>query len=387
MPHEHPPHELEPLPVTDSDRGFGERTPPAGTPEHLLQVGLIVLLAVWSFQVVRPFLLTVAWGIIIAVTLAPAYERLEIALNRRRALAAAITTLLALALLVVPAVLLSDTLVTSVEHFSHRLDEDGIRIPPPPEVIGNLPVVGHWLEERWLKASQAPEEVRSALARHLKPVAAWLVTAAAGMTVALAQFVVAIVVAGFLLMRAPEVIEWSDRIVRRVAADKGTKLVALAKVTIRNVSRGVLGVALIQTLCAGVAFLLVGLPAAGLWALLCFFLAVVQVGTLPIVAPAAIYVFFTADLWIAIPFAIWCGFVGLIDNVLKPLLLHRGLPAPLWVVVVGSIGGILSSGVIGLFTGPVVLVLGYALLRAWLDEDGEHPAPEPTDREDRQTGA
>jgi len=247
MPHEHPPHELEPLPVTDSDRGFGERTPRAGTPEHLLQIGLVVLLGVWSFNVVQPFLLTVAWGIIIAVTLAPGYERLEAALNRRREIAAAITTLLALALLVVPAVLLGDTLVTSVEHFSHRLDEEGIRIPPPPEVIGNLPVVGHWLEERWLKASEAPEEVRSALARHLKPVAAWLVTAAAGMTVALAQFVLAIVVAGFLLMRAPEVIEWSDRIVRRVAADKGTKLVALAKVTIRNVSRGVLGVARILT--------------------------------------------------------------------------------------------------------------------------------------------
>ena len=224
--------------MTDSDREPGERTPRVGTPEHLMQIGLVVLIGVWSFQVVRPFLLTFAWGVIIAVTLAPAYERLEAALNRRRALAAAITIVLALALLAVPAVLLGDTLVVAVEHFSHRLEEGGIRIPPPPEVIGNLPVVGHALEERWLKASQAPEEVRSALARHLKPVAGWLASAAAGLTFALVQFVVAIVVAGLLLMRAQEVIDWSGRIVRRVAARKGSKLVHLAKVTIRNVSRG-----------------------------------------------------------------------------------------------------------------------------------------------------
>jgi len=90
-------------------------------------------------------------------------------------------------------------------------------------------------------------------------------------------------------------------------------------------------------------------------------LAVIQLGVLPVVGPIAVYAFFKMDLIVAIPFALWCGFVGLIDNILKPLLLHHGLSAPLWVIVVGSIGGLVSAGITGLFVGPVLLVLAYEL--------------------------
>jgi predicted PurR-regulated permease PerM len=130
----------------------------------------------------------------------------------------------------------------------------------------------------------------------------------------------------------------------------------------------VLGVALIQALCAGVAFMLVGIPAAALWALLCFILAVVQLGVLPVVGPLALYALFTMDLVVAVPFALWCGFVGLIDSILKPLLLHHGMRTPLWVIALGSIGGLVTSGVVGLFIGPVLRVLAYELGRVWPDE-------------------
>jgi len=145
---------------------------------------------------------------------------------------------------------------------------------------------------------------------------------------------------------------------------------------VRGVARGILGVALIQALLAGLGFLAVGMPAAGLLALLCFLLAAVQIGPFPILFAAVIYVFSSHSTVSAVLFLGWNVFVGLIDNVLKPILLGRGSKVPLVVIFVGAIGGFLDSGIIGLFVGSVVLALGYSLIVAWL-ELGRERVPEP----------
>jgi predicted PurR-regulated permease PerM len=152
--------------------------------------------------------------------------------------------------------------------------------------------------------------------------------------------------------------------------NKGAEYEALAGATIRSVTTGILGVALIQSLLAGLGFLVVRLPGAGLWALLFLIAAVLQVGSLALI-PAVIYVFATASTAKAVAFLIWCIVVALMDNVLKPLLLGRGVPVPIVVVFLGAIGGFLAIGIIGLFVGPIVLSVGYKLFLAWLDEDIE----------------
>ena len=138
------------------------------------------------------------------------------------------------------------------------------------------------------------------------------------------------------------------------------------RATIRSVARGILGVALIQSLLAGLGFLVIGVPAAGLWALLCLLLAVVQIGILPVLIPVLVYVFSTADTLPAVMFLLWSIFVGGLDNVLKPILLGRGVNVPMAVIFVGAIGGFLLSGIIGLFVGSVILVLGYQVFLVWL---------------------
>ena len=140
----------------------------------------------------------------------------------------------------------------------------------------------------------------------------------------------------------------------------------LAEATVRSVTRGILGVALIQSILAGLGFLAVGVPAAGLWALLCLLLSVVQIGIFPVTIPILIYVFSQVDPVTFVLFLIWSLFVGALDNILKPILLGRGVAVPMAVIFVGAIGGFLTSGIIGLFVGSVVLVLGYKLLLAWL---------------------
>ena len=162
----------------------------------------------------------------------------------------------------------------------------------------------------------------------------------------------------------------SRSLANRLFDDQGPEYEALAASTIRSVTNGILGVAVIQTVLAGLGFLVVRLPAAGLWALMFLIAAVLQVGSLALV-PAVIYVFATMSTAKAVAFLIWCIVVALMDNVLKPLLLGRGVPVPIVVVFLGAIGGFLAIGIMGLFVGPIVLSVGYKLFLAWLDEDIE----------------
>ena len=156
-------------------------------------------------------------------------------------------------------------------------------------------------------------------------------------------------------------------ITHRLADDKGADIADLAEATVRIVANGILGVAVIQSLLAGLGFMVVGLPAAGLWALLCLILSVAQIGTAPVLIPVIIYLFYTAETFTAVAFLIWCIPLSLLDNILKPILLGRGLKTPMAVIFVGAIGGLLSSGVIGLFIGAVILALGYDLFLLWLN--------------------
>ncbi|MGZ8371319.1 MAG: AI-2E family transporter, partial [Caulobacteraceae bacterium] len=183
-----------------------------------------------------------------------------------------------------------------------------------------------------------------------------------------------IVIAAVFLARAQFSHEVATAIATRLAGERGVEYADLAGATIRSVARGILGVALIQSLLAGLGFLAVGLPAAGFLALLCLLLAVIQIGVGPIVIPVIIYVFATADTLTAILFLIWSVVVIVSDNILKPMLMGRGVQVPLIIIFVGAIGGFLTSGIVGLFVGAVVLALGYTLFLAWLQDGSDGPA-------------
>lgn len=156
--------------------------------------------------------------------------------------------------------------------------------------------------------------------------------------------------------------------------------VELAVATVRSVTLGILGVALIQTLLASLGFLLVGVPGAGLWALLVLILAIIQLPTIIILGPIIIYVFTTSSTIVAVLFAIWSILVGISDAFLKPLLMGRGVDVPMLVVFIGAIGGFMTSGIIGLFVGAIILALGYKLFSLWLDPDAQ-PDKEPSSSE------
>ncbi|HHH40108.1 MAG TPA: AI-2E family transporter [Sedimenticola sp.] len=350
--------------------------------EAAIRIGLLAALVAWCFEIVRPFVIPIIWGIIIAVASYPMFHRLEQWLGGREVWAAVLFTLLALVVIIMPVVMLAGTAVQGAKLLSAEMSGGHLPIPPPPDSVSHWPIVGEQLKAFWSLASYNIEAALQEIEPQVKMVGKWLLSAAAGAGYGILEFVVAIVIAAFLMVHARSGRFVAHAIATRLAGSRGIGFANLAESTVRSVARGILGVALIQSLLAGLGFLVAGIPAAGVWALVCLLLGVVQIGILIVLIPMVIYLFNTADTTTAVLFLIWCIPVGLMDNILKPILLGRGVKVPMLIIFMGAIGGFLSAGIIGLFIGSVVLTLGFGLFMAWLREaplpDGvDNPFPPP----------
>ncbi|WP_296701844.1 AI-2E family transporter [Thiocapsa sp. UBA6158] len=336
--------------------------------EATVRIGILILLVAWCFSIIQPFFIPIAWGVIIAVSAHPGYLKLRGLFGGRSGLAATTLVILGIVLLMVPAVMLSATLVDTAQGLAKGLQDGTLAVPPPPDSVRDWPLVGEALSTFWSQASGNLMAAVQKIAPQLKAVGGWLLSTAAGAGFGILQFIVAIIIAGVFLANAKASGAFARTLAVRLAGERGADFASLAEATVRSVTRGILGVALIQSILAGIGFMAIGLPGAGLWALLCLLLSTVQIGIFPITIPIVIYVLATADTVPAILFVIWSLFVGSIDNVLKPILLGRGVQVPMSVIFVGAIGGFITSGIIGLFVGAVVLVLGYKLFLAWLHD-------------------
>jgi predicted PurR-regulated permease PerM len=347
--------------------------------EATIRIGLVVVLVVWCYRIVEPFIFTIIWGIVIAIGTYPAYQWLQARMGGRRGLAAAVFTLLLLALLIVPTVMLTGALLDSARELSADLADGDLTIPAPPEGVARWPFIGERLHEFWSLAAENLDAALGQIEPQLKSFGTWLLKAGAKAGLGILQFVFAIIIAGVLVARASGGYRLTSNIAGRLLGERGMALADLAHHTVQSVVNGIVGIALIQAILAGLGFLAIGLPGAGIWALVCLVLAVVQIDILLILIPIAIYVFSVAGTGVAVAYLIWSIFVGVLNNALKPLLLGRGLEIPILIILIGAIGGMLLSGIIGLFVGSVVLALGYTLFIAWLREDSERSAQDAAD--------
>jgi predicted PurR-regulated permease PerM len=338
--------------------------------EVFIHIGLVILLAATCFLILSPFVPLIAWGIIVAIAVYPSYQKLQTALGGRGVLSAVVVTLLLLAVLIVPVVLLAKTLIGSVQTLAEQLKNGTLVIPPPPTSIESWPVIGAPLKSAWSLASTNLEAAVSNFGPQIKTIVPKLLSASAGIGFTVLQFALSIVVAGAVLGNCRGATDAANSLASRLLGERGPEFEQLACSTIRSVTTGILGVAVIQSVLASLGFLVVGLPGAGLWAIVFLIAAILQVGTLVLV-PAVIYIFATASITKAVIFLVWCLIVALMDNVLKPLLLGRGVAVPIAVVFLGAIGGFVAMGIIGLFVGATVLSVGYKLFLAWLDRGSD----------------
>jgi predicted PurR-regulated permease PerM len=342
--------------------------------EASIHIGLAILLAVSCLFILLPFVPLLTWGIIIAVAAYPGFKKLQKFLGGRGVLSAVVFTLSLLAILILPVFFLADSLIEGVQSVTAHVKSGAAIIPPPPPTIRGWPIIGTPLINAWLLASKDLTELLKEFAPQIKAALPGVLSATAGLGATVVQLLLSVVVAGVLLANAQRAYQLTRALANRLFGEKGPEFQELVGSTIRSVTFGIIGVAVIQSVFAAVGFLVIGLPAVGLWAVIFLIAAVLQFGALVFV-PAVIFVFATATTTKAVIFLIWCIIVGLMDNILKPILLGRGAAVPIAVVFLGAIGGFVAMGIIGLFVGAVVLSVGYKLFLVWIEGAGPSLAP------------
>lgn len=341
----------------------------------LVRLAIVVGLLIWSFEILKPFLMMVIWGTILAIASTPLCGKLTVWLGGRRNLAAVFTCLALSMLVLVPSYFLTESLLGGITLVRENWEEGMFKVPPPTEQVKELPLIGGVVFQYWLLASTHLEELLVPLAPYLKPVGRWVLETSKGVGLAVLQFVFSVIICGVMLANLDRYKSAMASVARRLHASRGDDLLQEAIVTVRSVTRGILGVAFIQAVLVGIGLGVAGIPGAGLWTLLALILGIIQIGVSPILLLAVFYLFSTATTTKAVLFLLWALIVGPLDNILKPILLGQGSSVPMLVIFLGSLGGFIKSGLIGLFVGAVVLSLAYKLFVAWVSgnkaaEDG-----------------
>lgn len=339
--------------------------------EAAIRIGVLALIIVWSLQIVAPFVQIVLWAIILAVAVYPLYTGLARRLGGRNKLSVVLVTVIALAILLVPSWRFFGATVEEAREVAERAEAGTLQVPPPPHGVRDWPVIGERTYEFWNGASHNLEATLGKLKPELTAGGRWALSALAGLAGTVLQFFVSILIAGVLLSTGEQGRSFSVKFATRLAGPPGEDFVRLTVATIRSVFQGVLGIALIQAALSAIGLLLIGVPGAMVWALLVMILAVMQLPPILVLGPVMVWAFATQSTTAALIFLVYGLFVSVSDSFLKPLLLGRGVDVPMLVILLGAIGGMIMSGIIGLFVGAVVLAVAYQLMMAWLEQDAD----------------
>ena len=362
--------------------------PAFGTPvrtaiEIAIYLLLIFAIIAWSYRILAPFIPFLLWGGVVAIAIYPAFLKLREAVGGRNKLAVLIFVVLSLSIIIVPAWFLGGSLIESAQGFGKSVESGEFVLPPPGDQVKDWPLVGEKVYATWSAAAANFEGWLEANHEQVEQVVSGVFKRVAGIGLALVQFIAAALIAAAMLANDEATKAALRRLMARLAGKRADEFIDLTAATIRSVAMGVLGVAFIQAVAGGLGMAFVGVPAAGLWALFILILAIAQLPPLLVLLPAILWVFSSDDIGTttAIVFTVWSLLVSFSDTFLKPLLLGRGVEAPMLIILLGAIGGMVTAGIIGLFLGAVILALGYKLFQAWVEsgkeEEGEEEEEEP----------
>ena len=335
-----------------------------------------LLLVIGCYLVVRPFLTAFIWGAIIAVSTRGIYEKVVKLVRGKRGLAAALTSLALVAILLVPITIVALKVVTAVPPLGDRLDEmlqTGLH--EPPSWLAGIPIVGKNADAQWRIYAADPERLRAALRPYWKPVKDFVLTAVGGLSLGILEFALALFFAGLLYAKGEALGAVVDRVAFRLGGESGRRQVAIVRSTVRGVFKGVLGTCAVQAILAAIGFWISGVPKPLALGMGTFFLSVIPGGPTILWLPAALWLNAQGSTGWAIFLALWgLIIVGGSDNIVRPLLIGRGVESPMSIIFLGVVGGILAFGFLGLFIGPTVLSIAYNLFQEWMAEAQERTA-------------
>ncbi len=345
----------------------------------LVRLGIIGLFAYWTVVLIAPFALIVIWSAILTVALFPMFEALSRLIGNRPVIAAVIVVVGCLVLIIAPLALVAVNFADAAQALIEKLMTENIALPAAPAAIKEWPVIGERIDDAWNKIAGDLASTIIKFQAPIREVTGVVVTKLASIGGGVLSFVVSTILSGLFLTRATHLAAAIQVLASRIAGEKGVGFARLAGATVRNVSRGVIGVAFLQTLLCGLCFAFFDILARGALTFAVFMLCVMQLGPALVLLPMIIWAWFSWPSATALLFTCLAIPISVVDNVLKPVLMARGLSTPMPVILIGVIGGTLSHGLLGLFLGPVVLSVFYELLRAWAwpgttASGNDHPA-------------
>jgi len=347
--------------------------------EVAIRLGLIFLILAWCLKILTPFLSIVVWGAIIAVALNKPFLKLVEKLGGKRKLAVLLFAIIGIAIILVPVISLSSSMVEGATKLGTEIKAGTIAIPAPPGYVQEWPLIGEKTYAFWLQASQDLGAVLEQYPHQLVSAGNKLLHFAAGVGIGVLQFLISFIIAAVFLMNADGARSSLQRLANRLSGQQGEELLDMSISTIRSVAVGVIGIAFIQALLGGLGMMFAGVPAAGLLAIVVLVLAIAQLPPILVLGPVAFYVFSAESTTVSVMFLVWSILVSSSDMVLKPLFLGRGVDVPMLVILLGAIGGMITSGIVGLFIGAIILALGYKLFGAWVQWEG--PEDEQNEQE------
>ncbi len=350
----------------------------SGLLDVLIRAGLIFALAALCFQVFAPFLTLMVWALILAVALYPLHQYLAAKIGGKQGLAATIVVALGITLILVPTAVLMSSLGDSVHQLINDVQENTLEIPAPPDAVATWPVIGEKLHATWSAASTDLPALIQSLQPKIGDLAKSALGFVAGIGAGLLQFLAAFIIAGIIMAFGQAGSRASLAIFERFAgAARGAEFTKLSTATIRAVAQGVIGVAFIQAILVGLFLLLAGIPFAGVLAMIVLVLGIAQVPALIVTLPAIGYIWWRGDYgtFEAIIYTVLLFVSGMADNVLKPLMLGRGVDAPMPIILLGALGGMAAAGILGMFVGATLLALGYQIFMGWVAARGAAEAP------------
>lgn len=334
----------------------------------MIRLAFLVLIIGWCLMLILPFTSIMLWSIIFALAFKPMHDKLSKALKGSPKLASLIIVAVCVSVIVLLGWLFFDSIISSVRNLKTGIDNGTLAIPPPTDDVKSWPVIGGTVYAIWNSASVSLEQSLLNYKEQVIEIGGKIVKGLLGIGSGSLQMIASLIIAGFLLAISG-VGESIRSFFRKLTSDRGDEFADITLKTVGNVVKGILGVSLIQAVILGIGFILAGVPYAGIWTLVVFLVAVLQIPPTVVVIPVIIYLFASLETLPAILWTIYLIAGGISDNILKPIMLGAGAPVPMLVIFLGVIGGFMLSGFIGLFTGAIVLSIGYKMLVAWIEDD------------------
>ena len=336
--------------------------------DSLLKITLTGGIIFWCYKIFSPFIALISWSIIFAVTVYPVFKFFTSKTSKAKLSAVLVVILLLLSFLT-PVYFISGELVQNITLLLKSLKAENLNLPDLPDFVINLPLLGDAISSYWITLQDNFFDVIKNFKTELRTLSTTLLKTFTNIGLNLLEISVAAILSSFILVYSNSLVSLFRKTFIKVNREKGDEIFNLVGMTIQNIAIGVIGVASVQAIIAAIGFIIIGIPAPGILALLVLFFSSIQIGPGVVIIPTIIYAWFTFDFTPSLIYTIWSIPVMLFDNVLKPIVMARGLSTPMILIIIGLIGGTLLHGLIGLFIGPIILGVAYQLYKVWVNED------------------